>query len=438
MVSNNKIGIQIAEEVIFYLDLSTDFMKKRRLVRAIEAFIDENNKTGKKERYGLVLFRSGKELYTIYNQESKIIIETIKDLWDERERENNYFENGLYEILAYIFKKSRKIRKIYRVIVLSDSPSRLSDDYHSALYDLVLKAKNFQTYIDIIRLGDEKFYKDDVKLKVISSETFGGTLYCRDEKNLKRYLSSIVRSREDFSIETPYIEKISEEDHEFFERLATDLISLSTSDEQVCFFCKEKICKRCNDPMDELHKCFNCGACFHDCCVAHYSIENNIGIPYIFRCPQCDALLKLEKEIVDLFIKQEDHIRISESTEAIENQKLLEESRENEQEPSTTSLDNIPPLEQNITSSDKEPERNGSIKIGGFFGPEVEVNKIKTSIEILESPDEEFSRNRDENKKISITSLSPPKSKADVKFCPICGASIRSNTCPNCGNILKI
>ena len=93
---------------------------------------------------------------------------------------------------------------MYRIIVLSDSPRSLSEEYNSALYDLILKAKHFSIYIDIIRVGDKKFYKDDVKLKVITSETFGGTLYCREEKQLKRYLSSLVGSRKDYSFRTSF------------------------------------------------------------------------------------------------------------------------------------------------------------------------------------------------------------------------------------------
>jgi hypothetical protein len=245
--------------------------------------MEENEKSDKRRLYGLVIFKTNKELFTIYNQEPEEILATIKEIWDEREKDINYFENGLYEILAYIFKKSRKIHKLYRIIVISDAPSSLSEEYNTALYDLVLKAKNFSTYIDILRVGNQKFYNDDVKLKVITSETFGGTLYCRNEKHLKRYLSSLVRSREEYSSKSSYKEEISPKDYAFFERLATDLISISSLDYKTCFFCDNEVCEICEDPNDELHKCFNCNSCFHSCCIAQYSINNNIGVPYIFR-----------------------------------------------------------------------------------------------------------------------------------------------------------
>ncbi|TXT53359.1 MAG: hypothetical protein BAJALOKI1v1_2490001 [Promethearchaeota archaeon] len=431
MVINSKSSDSNQEqEVIFYLDLSTDFLKRKYLLNGIETFIEENNKFNKKSTYGLVLFRNSKELYTIYNQDATLILDAIKDIWEERDLERSYFENGLYEILAYVFKLSRTWRKIYRIIVLTDAPSSSSEDYHSALYELILKAKNFSIYLDIIRVGDKKFYEDDVKLKIISSETFGGTLYCRESKQLKKYLSSLVGSREQYSYKSSFKNEVSPRDYPFFERLATDLISLSSSDVISCFFCHTDLCPICEKPQDELHKCFNCNTAFHDCCIVEYSKTNNIGIPHIFRCPKCESLLKIDKHLLASF-------GIDENLSPLPN-------------PATTHIDTISNTENNIESEQYDPQEQFSepisepntsertiVKVGGFFGPKITINKSNTPFEIVDSAkgrETAETLGEKETPSLSITSLHPPKSKLIIKFCHICGTSVKNNSiCPNCG-----
>ena len=427
MALNNNSLLDSTEEIIFYLDLSTDFLKKKYLIRGLEIFIEENEKSNKKSLYGLVFFKMNKELFTIYNQKPEKILETIKEIWDEREKDNNYFENGLYEILAYIFKKSRKIRKLYRILVLSDAPSNLSEEYNTALYDLILKAKNFSTYIDIIRVGDQKFYSDVVKLKIMTSETFGGTLYCRNEKHLKKYLSSLVRSREEYSFISSYKEKISPKDYAFFERLATDLISLSPLDYETCFFCDNEVCEICEDPNDELHKCFNCNACFHICCIAKYSAENNIGVPYIFRCPKCEALLKIDEDLIQSFNKMDELVKTSEFLEKNIEDKSNQLIEEKDQK--TTEI--IP---------EERKSKETLVRIGGYFGPEIKINTKKTSNnQVTTQAEKNSSKSTPEKiKKISITSLHPPKSKFIIKFCPICGKNVKdASICPYCGSKIE-
>ena len=109
----------------------------------------------------------------------------------------------MFEVLAYIFTKSKENRKNYRVIVFSDTPSGLSEEYHHALYDLLLKAKFFDTFIDIIRVGDEKFFSDDVKLKVMTSETQGGVFYANDPKLVPDILNSLLQNKTEFTVILP-------------------------------------------------------------------------------------------------------------------------------------------------------------------------------------------------------------------------------------------
>ena len=190
-----------SEEFIFYLDLISDFLKKKSVIKAINAFIKEKEKLNTLTSYGVVIFQRNENPVNLYDlKDGDSLINTINKSWENKENEQSYLENGLYEILAYIYRKSRKTRKDYRVIIISDTPSKLSEDYYNALYDLLIKAKKFSAFIDIIRVGEEKFYEDDVKLKIITSETHGGTFYCPNEKLLQNILGSLIQNKREFKI----------------------------------------------------------------------------------------------------------------------------------------------------------------------------------------------------------------------------------------------
>ena len=122
----------------------------------------EKDKFNALTSYGVVLFQKNENPINVYDlKDAEKVANTIEESWETRENEKSFLENGLYEILAYIFRKSRVKRKNYRVIIISDSPSKLSEDYYNALYDLLIKAKKFSAFIDIIRVGEEKFYEDE-------------------------------------------------------------------------------------------------------------------------------------------------------------------------------------------------------------------------------------------------------------------------------------
>ncbi len=393
-----------SEEIIFYLDLSTEFLKKKTLLKSIKSFSEGNNKANIDSTYGFVIFKKEKEVFSVYDKDTSFIIETIDDLWEEREIGSSYFENGLYETLAHVFKKSRTFPKRYRVIVFSDSPSTQSEDYHSALYNLVLKAKNFSTYIDIIRIGEEKFYDDDVKLKVITSETYGGTLYCSDNKQFSNYLNSLIRSKSEFNMIQTESSKISEDEHIFYDRLATDLITISPDDNKTCILCEQKICPICEALSDEVHKCYNCDGPYHSCCATEYSIVNNIGLPYIFRCPQCSAILKLDKDFVNMVLeeKSEDQMQAIEKEPAIE-----------------------PSIDLDETDRGMQERITKKVKVGGFFGKEISVDAVKSNNEVGGQSEE----------KMTITALRPPKARKTIQLCSICGATVKnSHICPVCGS----
>jgi hypothetical protein len=423
-----------SEEFIFYIDLISKFIKKKSLMKAISAFIKEKDKYNALTSYGVILFQKDDNPISIYDlKDADSVVDTIDESWDTREDERSYLENGLYEILAYIFRKSREVRKNYRVIIISDTPSKLSEDYYNALYDLLIKAKKFSAFIDIIRVGDKKFYEDDVKLKVISSETHGGTFYCPNEKLLQNILGSLIQNKKEFKVikvEEP--EQILTEDKVFYERLAVDLISLSSEDQEICDICEQEVCPICEVHSDEIHKCFNCNAKYHSCCAAKYSLAKNIGFNHIFRCLQCETLLKLDEEFVNMIYEEDleedlpeidlkEPISEANTVDKIEEEQTIEELEEEGVE--------IP-----VPEIETEPNATKKVKIGGFFGQEITIGakdvNNKTTIEGSQSYEQI-------EKPISITNLKPPKKKAAVtiKLCKICGATCGAlvENCPICG-----
>ena len=452
-----------SEEFIFYIDLITDFIKKKNFIKSIGAFIKDKAKFNTLSSYGLLVFQKDDNPVTLYDEtDFEPISEIMEEKWESRETNQSFFENGLFEILAYVFRRSREARKNYRIIIISDTPSTLSEDYHNALYDLLIKAKNFDTFIDIIRVGEEKFYDDDVKLKIITSETHGGVLYCNEPKSFFNILGSLVQSKSEFNVVQPEASNlILKEDKIFYEKLAVDLISLDAGEEEKCDICEKEVCPFCNAYSDEVHKCFNCNAKYHACCAADYSISNNIGFNHLFRCIQCDTLLKLDEDYVEMIYEEEYEEEIqevpAEETEPdvippkIEDQINVEEVVEEIQVEQQSVDENIeeviigesilnPEKLKSPPSLSKPPSVTTTVKkvrIGGYFGQEVSVksngsgNDLIPSIKKSVSKDMEVLTHTEE--KISITKLKPPK-KSTVKLCKMCGQTLMStSTCPKCG-----
>ncbi len=421
------------EEFIFYLDLVSDFLKKKSVIKAITAFIKEKGKHNALASYGVVIFQRDENPINLYDlKDADSVTEVINKAWSNKESDKSYLENGLYEILAYIFRKSRTKRKNYRVIIISDTPSKLSADYYNALYDLLIKAKKFSTFIDIIRVGEEKFYEDDVKLKVISSETHGGTFYCPNEKLLQNILGSLVQNKNEFKvIKSSNAEEILQEDQVFYERLAVDLISLSPEDQEICIICEQELCPICEAHSDEIHKCFNCNAKFHSCCASKYSLAKNIGFKHIFRCPQCETLLKLDEDYVNMIYEEDLEEELPQiSEEPLE--ALIEE--EEEEEIIEEVIEDTEEVVEFEPEAPSPPETTKKVKVGGFFGTEITI----TTKNVQKKQISETHEIKEEKKEsVSISSLKPPRKRGGAKtisLCQICGATIKnSKICPTCG-----
>ncbi|NVM35568.1 MAG: hypothetical protein HWN81_08220, partial [Candidatus Lokiarchaeota archaeon] len=372
------------EDIYLYLDLTKDLLKKKEIIKSIKYYVEEKNKTNLKGHYSLLIFQEeGNPIFITDKKDSGIIANSIEENWKNRPKEQSFFENGLFYIFSYIAETVRKKSKFNRIIVISDTPSDLSDDYQEALFNLVSKIKNFPTFIDIIRVSEknERLFSDDVKLNMLASDTKGGIFYIKDKKEFTNTIKKLVKSKQYVSTFTdrPELIKITKEDYAFYNHLAK---SLKRSDEMnlVCYFCKEEICPVCVDVHDIPLVCEDCNKSFHNCCITNYTINHNIGIPNILRCPSCDVLLKIDE---DEIIEVSGEVEVSTVKEYIDKEVLgdmLELIPKKEETTFTTPLEEKVETISGESKSVSDGEQNKIFRIGGFFGKVYSVKKVGDKI----------------------------------------------------------
>lgn len=370
------------EDIFFYLDLTKELLKKKEVIKAIKYYVSERNKTNIKGHYGLLIFQdAGNPIFITDKKDSNIIENAIEENWKTRPKKQSFFENGLFYIFSYIAETVRKKSRHNRIIVITDTPSDLSKDYTEALFGLVSKIKVIPTFIDIVRVSEkeERFFRDDVKLNILASDTKGGMFYLSEKKDFITTIKKLIESKK---FETSFEEqsdriKIKKEDYDFYSRLAKNLIHSNPDDIGLkCHICQEEICPCCAEINDTLQICESCKSAFHNCCVTNYTIQNNIGIPHIFRCPKCDILLKIDQdEIVtpyeDSTESVEEYIEKEERTTEFVKQITLEESEQFDYGDSYQETK----LNPDITALKTPQEKVQKVRIGGFFGKTYTIKK---------------------------------------------------------------
>jgi hypothetical protein len=232
--------------------------------------------------------------------------------------------------------------------------------------------------------------------------------------------------------------------------LAKKLIkSPVASTNPICYFCTEQICPDCTSVNDAPKICPECSSAFHNCCLINYILENNIGIPHIFRCPKCDVLLKINQ---DEIVRPKDA-----SIHSAEEYLGLEEVKETEAEIQFKPIPQIKELginsetEKAIKQSSLSKETMNSegkprtVRIGGYFGKLYTVQKngdklvyqkVKTHQDTLGDNESKF--NQAVNKE---TSTAPIDTEKKFNSCPECGTPFTSDfrkgdICPFCGHKL--
>ncbi len=182
--------------------------------------------------------------------------------------------------------------------MISDLPSNKDAEYTEALMNLVETVRTFPTFIDIVRYGQQHLYKDDVKLRIISTVSAGGLFYCANVKQLQETLMGLVNNKILPDLLPTGGQSIDISKKGYYENLALNLQPLEPDEALLCRLCSSAVCNFCNSDGDQPKKCPNCGKQFHECCAAMYSWKKNIGFKHIFRCPECHTLLKLDEEVV--------------------------------------------------------------------------------------------------------------------------------------------
>lgn len=444
----------MAEDIYFYLDLTKDLLKKKEIIKTIKYYIEEKNKVNINSHFSLLVFQlEGNPIFITDKKDSGIITKSIEENWKSRPKEQSFFENGLFYIFSYIAETVRRKSKFNRILVITDTPSDLSEDYQEALFNLVAKIKNFPTFIDIIRVSekDERFFSDDVKLNMLSSDTKGGIFYIKDRKEFSDVIKKLVKTKQFVStfVDRPDRIKISKEDYVFYNHLAKSLKKPENVEGLVCHFCNEEVCPVCSDIYDIPLVCEDCNSSFHNCCVTNHVINHNIGIPNIFRCPnnECDVLLKIdEDEIIEVsgevevrsvkkYLEEEVLEKLSKTFPKVKPLPTLTskiETEKSEKAESMTITNNIP-VEEEVVKT---------VRIGGFFGKAYTVKKVGDKI-VYEKTTQTFKPNSaNQNGKLltskeTLSSNNEKKRKKPSFFiCPQCGTQVdpQQFKCSNCGH----
>ncbi len=442
------------EDVFFYIDLLKETLKKKDIIKAIEEYIAEKNKVNIKGHYGVLIFQEeGNPVFITDKKDASIIAKAIEENWKSRPKSESFFENGLFYIFSFIAESVIKKSKYNRVIVITDTPSDLNESYQEALFNLVDKIKHFPTFIDIIRVADKstRFFKDDVKLNILASDTKGGIFQVQDKDE---FLSTITRLVKQKQLVTTFADrpdqiKISSDDYAFYSRLAKALVKQDTSDLTTCYFCHEVVCPVCMDVHDIPKICEECGSPFHNCCVTNFTISHNIGIPHIFRCPQCDILLKIDEDEIVEVSGEEGITSVKEyiSTEIfdeIDAPKIIGEEEFSTKTETTLSSPIAPQyIPPTIQEKGKEIKR---IRVGGFFGKQYSVRKVGDQLiyertQSIPKYQAEISIEMPAaTQQLSATQESSQiKRKPRFNICPVCGAALKrnQNQCDKCGYILS-
>jgi hypothetical protein len=450
------------EDVYFYLDLTKEFLKKKEIIKSIKFYIDEKNKMNVQSHYSLLIFQEeGNPIFINDKKDAGIIINSIEENWGTRPKKQSFFENGLFYIFSYIAETVRKKSKFSRIIIITDTPSDLSADYQEALFNLVSKIKNFPTFIDIIRISgaEKRFFSDDVKLNMLASDTKGSIHYVQERKTFNNIIKKLVKTKQFTStfIDQPERIRISKEDYAFYNFLAKPLKKQQpTMEKLTCHFCNEEVCPVCTDIYDIPVFCEDCHANFHNCCITNYTINHNIGIPNILRCPSCDVLLKIdEDEIIEVsgevelksvkeFMEKEVLDQISKRLPKV---KALAESTPISTPKESEKVESIP----ETSNLDSEGEVIKTVRIGGFFGKAYTVKKIDDKI-VYERVSKQAtfkpngSKSDKEEGKLKIVSTSTTvitnktKKRPNFVICQQCGTQVNPNQdkkCPNCGFMIE-
>jgi len=146
--------------------------------------------------------------------------------------------------------------------------------------------------------------------------------------------------------------------------------------------------------------------------------------------------LKLDEEYVEMIYQEDLEESLPEFeesdniiTKSHEEEQILEEDQIIEETAVEQGFDEKgEEISSEVSESSPPSETTKKVKVGGFFGKEIEI-KMKNgapSAPVSNTPE----------KSVSITNLKPPRKKREstIRLCKICGTTLhKTNSCPMCG-----
>jgi rubrerythrin len=437
----------LPESIIFYLDIFGKLLSKRNIVKNLEMYAKEKLAKNPLSEFSVFYYKEHAEPFLSNdNTDIEEISKVIEEDWKHRDKQESHFENGLFFCLSALAAKAVKKEGTYRIIVITDLPSNKGSDYTEALMGLVETVRSFPTFIDIIRVGTEHMYPDDVKLRIISTLTSGAVFYTADAKQFKNVLEGLVRNKKLPGLAGNNSQVIESDKKLYYENLSLSLANFEDSDDHKCKLCDSVLCNFCGDNSDITKQCPQCGHPYHECCAGLYSWRQNIGLKHVFRCVKCEALIKIEEELV--YSINGEPLEFDPLNKEELDEKFKDEETWNPDESIEEPLE-ISKVEVDELEFDEKSSIQAKVQPGGFFGPKPKILKKEDSS--LEAKDTEIQSTKpkqiedDTSKTIkteaTMSALARRKARkkrstSTLMMCQICMTPIKPNMrkCPKCGS----
>jgi len=278
----------VLQDVVIYFDLGVrGVVSKKAIVKQVQRFIKEKEKEYPGSNWGIVAFKQDEDNPQFHEGLAKDEAALEPFLKDNLKfvTKAHPLEQGLMLASTYLVDAYRTTRNhVLRMIVISDGPTEGSNvGLVAALMDLLDTIKHFPVFVDIIRVGDERTYPDDIKLKTIAEVANGKVYYAASDDAFKEIIDILLGESHDIFIKgTTPIDKRT-----YFEGLCWSLLETGIPGAS-CLACGK------GEQSGTLLQCENCGAPYHGHCASEIALREFEAFPGIFRCKKCDCLLNTE------------------------------------------------------------------------------------------------------------------------------------------------
>lgn len=275
----------LGDDTIIYFDLGVrGVVSKKVIVKEVQHFIKIKEHEQSSSNWGIVAFHHGEDNPRFHEGLVKDEAGLEPFLKDNLKftTKSHPLEQGLMLASTYLVDAYRTTRNhVLRMIVISDGPTEGSNAHLvEALLDLLDTIKHFPVFIDIIRVGDERVYPDDVKLKIIAEKTNGQVYYAATDDAFKDIMEKLLEKSPDAA----KVGTVSIEKRTYFESLCWSLVEKEVHG-VTCVACGQ------GEQQGLVLHCENCGTPYHGTCASGIAQREYEAFPGIFRCKKCDCLL---------------------------------------------------------------------------------------------------------------------------------------------------